>query len=91
MNKDTLRDVLIVVGAAVLVGFAFLFGSLSGLGFGWLSGKILEFMAGQYLANGLNMLFNTNRFFPEHIPLITATLGVFGAYFRPSNTKNNKK
>lgn len=54
--------------------------------FGWWVGLILKMFCGDLITYGLNLLFNTNRFIPENIPFITATLSVLTGYFRTTTT-----
>ncbi len=54
---------------------------------GWLCSLVI----GDVLANGLNQLFHTTHFTKELIPLIAATLGWIGGYFkcRVTTTSSN--
>lgn len=53
-----------------------------GVLFGWIAGLIIKLFCGSLIANGLNLLLNTNRFTPDDIPTITATLSVLAGYMR---------
>jgi hypothetical protein len=56
---------------------------------GWFTGVILKVFCGNIIATGMNLLFNTNRFTPEIIPYITATLSVLIGYFQTRTTVTN--
>lgn len=60
-------------------------------GFAWLGGMILDWVVGESLVNGLNLMFNTTRFTRDLIPLTCATLATIGKYFKSNQTNNNKK
>lgn len=54
--------------------------------FGYLSGMLCNLMLGDKLVNGLNFLFNTDRFTENFIPLTMATLAVIGNRFKSTST-----
>jgi hypothetical protein len=56
---------------------------------GWLTGVILKLFCGNIIAAGMNLLFNTNRFTPDIIPYITATLSCLVGYFQTRVTVSN--
>lgn len=56
---------------------------------GWFTGLIIKLFFGTYIANGFNLLFNTARFEPNHIPMLCSALAVVGSYFR--SVQMNKK
>lgn len=58
---------------------------------GYISGLIIKLCFGGLITNGLNLIFNTNRFTPDHIPMICATLAVLGSYFRAYQYNKDKK
>jgi hypothetical protein len=41
--------------------------------------------------DGLNLMFNTDRFTRDLIPLTCATLATIGSYFKSSHTTTTKK
>lgn len=59
-------------------------------GLGYLTGWILQITIGGTVATGLNMVFNTNRFTPEMIPLFCATMGMIGGFFKSKLVTKNK-
>lgn len=57
----------------------------------WLAyfgGFILKLFVGTNISEGLNIIFNTNRFTPDLIPISCATFATIGKYFK--STQNNK-
>jgi len=57
--------------------------------FGYIAGFIIKIMFGGVVAQGFNLLFNTQRFSPNDIPHICSALAVIGSYLR--TTVTNKK
>ena len=56
---------------------------------GCLTGLILEWIVGDAVVNGLNILFNTTRFTSNMLPAFCGALAVVGSFFR--NTVNKIK
>ena len=54
-------------------------------GISYFIGWIMSLCIGDVVANGLNMIFATDRFTPEVIPLFYGTMGLIGSFFRKSN------
>lgn len=54
-------------------------------GISYFIGWIMSLCIGDVVANGLNMIFATDRFTPEVIPLFYGTMGLIGSFFRRSN------
>lgn len=59
-------------------------------GLAWFGGWLLKIFVGDAVARGLNLIFNTDRFTPNIIPMACATLGTIGSYFRSSLTQHNR-
>lgn len=57
-------------------------------GVAYIGGIVFKMCAGETIANGLNLLFNTNRFTSEFIPLACATLATIGSYFKSTQINN---
>lgn len=55
---------------------------------GWFGGWILSKIAGLAIVSGFNMLFNTDRFVVDMIPIVCGTLAVIGSYFKTSISNN---
>lgn len=53
---------------------------------GWLTGVLLQWWIGDTVINGMNYLFNTDRFTVDMLPTICGTLGVIGSFFKSSST-----
>lgn len=54
--------------------------------FGWLTGLLLQMWIGDTVINGMNYLFNTNRFTVDMLPTICGTLGVIGSFFKGTSS-----
>lgn len=54
-------------------------------GIAYFIGWIMSLCIGGVVSNGLNIIFATDRFTPEVIPLFYGTMGLIGSFFRKSN------
>lgn len=89
--KDNTKEVvasIIVILLSVLILFAM---PVISFGLGYLSGWILQITIGDIVTSGLNIVFNTDRFTPEMIPLFCATMGMIGGFFKSKLITKNKK
>ena len=89
--KDDTKEVIasiIVILLSILMLFAM---PVISFGLGFLSGWVLQITIGDIVANGLNTVFNTDRFTPEMIPLFCATMGMIGGFFKSKLINKNKK
>ena len=93
MKNSKLETVRISIFSGVVVTFIGLlvFAPVITFGFAYLGGMILDWIVGEKLVNGLNLMFDTTRFTRDLIPLTCATLATIGRYFKPSQTNNNNK
>ena len=94
MKNSKLEKVGIVsIVSGVIVTFIGLlvFAPVITFGFAYLGGMILDWIVGDKLVNGLNLMFDTTRFTRDLIPLTCATLATIGRYFKSSQTNNNNK
>ena len=66
-----------IVGIVALLFMAPLIGLVIGMIFGW----ALEIVAGNYIADGLNLLLGTDRFSAEMLPKIFGVAGAFSSVF----------
>lgn len=57
----------------------------------YVGGMLLDWIVGENLVNGLNLMFDTTRFTRDLIPLTCATLATIGRYFKSSQTNKNEK
>lgn len=71
------RVALVVV--AVLSLALLFFVPVIGFGIAYLAGWILQTFIGDTVASGLNILFNTDRFTPDMLPLFCGVLGLIGS------------
>ena len=83
--------VSIVSGVVVTFIGLLVFAPVITFGFAYLGGIILDWIVGEKLVNGLNLMFDTTRFTRDLIPLTCATLATIGRYFKSSQTNNNNK
>ena len=88
---ETVGIVSIVSGAVVTFIGLLVFAPVITFGFAYLGGMILDWIVGEKLVNGLNLMFDTTRFTRDLIPLTCATLATIGRYFKSSQTNNNNK
>ena len=83
--------VSIVSGVVITFIGLLVFAPVITFGFAYLGGMILDWIVGEKLVNGLNLMFDTTRFTRDLIPLTCATLATIGRYFKSSQTNNNNK
>lgn len=88
---ETVGIVSIVSGVVVTFIGLLVFAPVITFGFAYLGGMILDWIVGDKLVNGLNLMFDTTRFTRDLIPLTCATLATIGRYFKSSQTNNNNK
>lgn len=86
---ETVGIVSIVSGVVVTFIGLLVFAPVITFGFAYLGGMILDWIVGDKLVNGLNLMFDTTRFTRDLIPLTCATLATIGRYFKSSQTNNN--
>lgn len=67
------------------------FAPVIAFGISYFIGWIMSLCIGDIVANGLNMIFATDRFTPEVIPLFYGTMGLIGNFFRKDNGKAREK
>jgi hypothetical protein len=78
-----------VIGGAVVVGASLILVIPLGAIFGYFTGWILSLFVGDLICAGLNLLFATERFTPQHIPAICSALAVLSGYLR-TTVKHDK-
>lgn len=88
-NLEKVGIVSIVSGVIVTFIGLLVFAPVITFGFAYLGGIILDWIVGDKLVNGLNLMFDTTRFTRDLIPLTCATLATIGRYFKSSQTNNN--
>lgn len=79
-----LGAVLVLIVAVILCPVLYYFG-------GWITGHILSWLIGDTVVNGMNYLFNTDRFTVDMLPTICGTLGVIGSFFKSTHTTSSNK
>ena len=92
MNNSKKETVLVYCGAAATVVLLLVFAPVLTFVFAYIGGMLLDWLVGEKLVNGLNLMFDTTRFTRDLIPLTCATLATIGRYFKSlmSNSNNNK-
>ena len=90
-NLEKVGIVSIVSGVVITFIGLLVFAPVITFGFAYLGGMILDWIVGEKLVNGLNLMFDTTRFTRDLIPLTCATLATIGRYFKSSQTNNNNK
>ena len=85
MSNDTATGLFALLGIVVIIlvypVLMFIIGALMG----WVLANVFPF-AGQWLIDGASLLGIKDLSLPS-LPLLTATLGFIGSYFRSSSTK----
>lgn len=92
MNNSKKETVLVYCGATVTVLLLLVFAPVIVFTLAYIGGMLLDWIVGEKLVNGLNLMFDTTRFTRDLIPLTCATLATIGRYFKSSmsNSNNNK-
>lgn len=81
MKKNTLFGVLVTVVSLALLFFS----PVINFGITYLAGWILQLFIGDAVAEGMNTLFNTERFTADMIPLFCGALALIGSAFKSHN------
>lgn len=89
MNNSKKETVLVYCGAAATVLLLLVFTPVLTFVFAYIGGMLLDWLVGEKLVNGLNLMFDTTRFTRELIPLTCATLATIGRYFKSSMSNSN--
>lgn len=89
MNNSKKETVLVYCGAAATVLLLLVFAPVLTFAFAYIGGMLLDWLVGESLVNGLNLMFDTTRFTRELIPLTCATLATIGRYFKSSMSNSN--
>ena len=89
MNNSKKESVLVYCGAAATVLLLLVFAPVLTFVFAYIGGMLLDWIVGEKLVNGLNLMFDTTRFTRDLIPLTCATLATIGRYFKSSMSNSN--
>ena len=89
MNNSKKETVLVYCGAATTVLLLLVFAPVVTFAFAYIGGSLLDWLVGEKLVNGLNLMFDTTRFTRDLIPLTCATLATIGRYFKSSMSNSN--
>lgn len=89
MNTSKKESIIIWGGATVTVILLLVFAPVLTFAFAYIGGMLLDWLVGESLVNGLNLMFDTTRFTRELIPLTCATLATIGRYFKSSMSNSN--
>lgn len=90
MKSNKLEGLGVVTLIAGFIGLL-VFSPVITFGFAYLGGMLLDWIVGEKLVSGLNLMFGTTRFTRELIPITCATLATIGRYFKASQSNTNKK
>ena len=85
--KEWTGCLALIVGAIVMM----ILGGVIAFGLGWFGGMILEWICGEHVANGLNMVLGNitnHKFSPNDIPLFCAIMTTIGNFFKSTNYKS---
>lgn len=89
MNNSKKETVLVYCGAAATVLLLLVFAPVIVFALAYIGGMLLDWIVGEKLVNGLNLMFDTTRFTRDLIPLTCATLATIGRYFKSSMSNSN--
>ena len=89
MNNSKKETILVHCGAATIVLLLLVFAPVLTFVFAYIGGMLLDWMVGEKLVNGLNLMFDTTRFTRDLIPLTCAKLATIGRYFKSSMSNSN--
>ena len=89
MNNSKKETILVHCGAATIVLLLLVFAPVLTFVFAYIGGMLLDWIVGEKLVNGLNLMFDTTRFTRDLIPLTCATLATIGRYFKSSMSNSN--
>ena len=89
MNNSKKETVLVYCGAAATVRLLLVFAPVIVFALAYIGGMLLDWIVGEKLVNGLNLMFDTTRFTRDLIPLTCATLATIGRYFKSSMSNSN--
>lgn len=89
MSNSKKETVLVYCGAATTVLLLLVFAPVLTFVFAYIGGMLLDWLVGEKLVNGLNLMFDTTRFTRDLIPLTCATLATIGRYFKSSMSNSN--
>lgn len=89
MNNSKKETVLVYCGAVATVLLLLVFAPVLTFVFAYIGGILLDWLVGEKLVNGLNLMFDTTRFTRDLIPLTCATLATIGRYFKSSMSNSN--
>lgn len=89
MSNSKKETVLVYCGAATTVLLLLVFAPVVTFAFAYIGGSLLDWIVGEKLVNGLNLMFDTTRFTRDLIPLTCATLATIGRYFKSSMSNSN--
>ncbi len=89
MNKSKKETIAIYGGAVTTVILLLVLAPVLTFAFAYIGGMLLDWLVGEKLVNGLNLMFDTTRFTRDLIPLTCATLATIGRYFKSSMSNSN--
>lgn len=78
-NSSCLWLILAVVGSVLIFPIIYFLD-------GWITGIILNWLIGDTIVGGLNLIFGTTRFTVDELPMICGTLAVIGSFFKSTLT-----
>lgn len=93
MDKDTAKDLFTILGCVALIIGLLIFGGAINFGLGWLGGLFLQWVCGDTVANGLNMVLGNitqYQFSPDDIPLFSAIMTTIAGFFKSTKYDNKK-
>ena len=86
-----MKDLVTAISCIVLIAVMLIFGGAISFGLGWLGGVFLQWVCGDAVANGLNMVLGNitqYTFAPSDIPLFSAIMTTIAGFFKTIHHNN---
>lgn len=90
-NKKDFELIPTIIGFIGIIIFAILATPFLYFACGYFAGWVSKIIIGVPLCRALNVLFNTDYFVKEMLPLIGGALGWIGSFVRTSTSSNKNK
>lgn len=90
MKRDMLENLGVVAIVTGVVGLL-VFLPIIVFALGAFGGWILKMFVGGHVVYGMNVLFGTDRFYPEQLPVLCGTLALLASYFKSTTTNKTEK
>lgn len=89
--KKFFEGIIIGIIFVIVVAITLFLNPIIYISFGYLGGLVVKWLFGDMISIGFNLLLGTDRFQPQYIPIITATLALIGSYFKTFQSDKKDK